>query len=106
MSTVAMPHIEIGADGKARIAGKRFKVSLLVVDKQVEGWSPEQFHEQYPSLSLAEVHAAFAYYYDHQAEIDREIEEADRYVEEMRAKAGESPFVKRMREEGRLPAKV
>jgi uncharacterized protein (DUF433 family) len=98
-----MPHIEIGADGKARIAGKRFKVSHLVVEKRVEGWSPEQMRDNHPGLSLAEIHAAFAYYYDHQAEIDREIEESDRFVEEMRAKTGEIPLVKRLRQQGRLP---
>jgi hypothetical protein len=52
---------------------------------------------------LAQIHAAFAYYYDHQAEIDAEIQEGLEEVDAMRAQAEESPFVKRMRALGRLP---
>ena len=35
-------------------------------------------------LSLAEVHAALAHYYDHQAEIERDISEGDAFVKALR----------------------
>lgn len=54
------------------------------------GWTPEQIVEQYPSITLADVHAALAYYYDHEEEMKAEIEEERRFVEEMKAKAGPS----------------
>src|SRR5262245_38070107 len=44
--------------------------------------TPDQMVIQYPHLSMAEVHAAMLYYWDHQQEIDDEIraelEEYDR----------------------------
>jgi hypothetical protein len=39
------------------------------------GLGPEDLVRHYPYLTLAEVHAAMAYYHDHQGEIDSEIQE-------------------------------
>jgi len=85
MPIVAQEYIEVDDRGVAKIAGSRSKVRMIVVDRR-NGLSPEEIHDAYPHLSLAQIHAALAYYFDHQAEIDAEIEEADRYVEEMRAR--------------------
>jgi hypothetical protein len=49
------------------------------------GSSPEEMHVQYPHLSLSQIHAALSYYYEHQAELDADIERRDREVEELRA---------------------
>ena len=50
----------------------------------------------------AQIHAALSYYYDHKPELDekivRDLEDANR----LKAQAGDSPFVKRMRAEGKL----
>ncbi len=35
-------------------------------------------------LSLAEIHAALAHYYDHQADIERDIAEGDAFVKALR----------------------
>lgn len=48
------------------------------------GQSAEQIHGGYPHLSLAQIHAALGYYYDHKAELDAEIERQLREVEELR----------------------
>ncbi|MDX1946386.1 MAG: hypothetical protein SFU86_13375 [Pirellulaceae bacterium] len=40
--------------------------------------------EAYPHLSLAQIHAALAYYYDHQQEIDQQIAAGCRLEEELR----------------------
>jgi hypothetical protein len=52
------------------------------MDYLAHGWSADEIHRQHPDLKLAEVHAAMAYYYDHQPEVDAEIaaelEEVDR----------------------------
>jgi uncharacterized protein (DUF433 family) len=37
------------------------------LDHLAYGWSPEEMHYQHPPLSLAQIHAALAYYFDHQA---------------------------------------
>lgn len=84
MPIVAMEYIEINDRGVAKIIGSRSKVRQIVMDVQ-NGLSPADIHEQYPHLSMAQIHAALAYYYDHRAEIDAEIEAGVRMVDEMRA---------------------
>jgi len=37
------------------------------------GWSPEETHFQHPHLSLAQIHGALTYYYEHQSELDSQI---------------------------------
>src|SRR3954452_14452882 len=95
-------HIEIDARGIPRIAGSRSRVVDVVLDRMAHGWTPAQILEQHPHLSLAKIHAAFAYYYDHQAELDAVIERQAREVGQMRAAAGELPVAKRLRAEGKL----
>ncbi|RIK81171.1 MAG: hypothetical protein DCC68_09520 [Planctomycetota bacterium] len=58
--------------GKARIAGHRIRVQDIVLWNE-EGRSPEEIVGEFPQLSLADVHAALAYYFDHRDEIDAEI---------------------------------
>ena len=36
-------------------------------------WSVEEICRQHPYLKLAEAHAAMGYYFDHQEEIEQEI---------------------------------
>ena len=77
--------IELDANGIAWIAGANTKVVEVVLDKMAHNSSPEEMHEQYPHLSLAQIHAALSYYYENQAEVDADIERWNRYVEELRA---------------------
>jgi Protein of unknown function (DUF433) len=79
------------------------KVIEVVLDKLAHGSSPEEMHLQYPHLSLAQIHAALAYYYDHQQAFDAAIEDQLRRVEALMAQAGESPILKRLRALGKLP---
>ena len=84
MPIVAMEYIEINDRGVAKLIGSRAKVNQIVMDLQ-NGLTPERIHEEYPHLSMAQIHAALAYYYDHRAEIDAEIDAGMRMVDEMRA---------------------
>lgn len=77
--------IEIDNEGIPWISGANTKVVEVVLDKMAYGWSPEEMHFQHPHLSLAQIHAALSYYYEHQAEVDADIERRRRYAEEMRA---------------------
>jgi hypothetical protein len=54
------------------------------------GMTPAEIVAAYPTITLAQVHAALAYYYDHHDDIQAEIEEERRFAEEMKAKAGPS----------------
>lgn len=46
-----------------------------IVSLLKEGKTPDQMVAVYPSLSLAQVHAALAYYYDNPDEIQAALEE-------------------------------
>lgn len=61
--------------GRPRIAGHRIRVMDLVVLHEQRGLSPDEIISAYPSLTLADVHAALAYYFDHQDEIQRDLAE-------------------------------
>ncbi len=103
MPVVAIEHIEVNEDGVARICGKRTKVIHLVMDKLANNWGPDELHRQYPHLSLGEIHAAFAYYYDHQEHLDAQIQQDLKEAEALRTRAGESPLVQKLRSLGKLP---
>ncbi|GIK65139.1 MAG: hypothetical protein BroJett018_29330 [Chloroflexota bacterium] len=82
---VSNNHIELVDNGFGRlkpvIAGKRITVheiaSMVAIGGSPVEWVVENF-----DLTPAEIHAALSYYYDHQEQIDREIREADEYVEQ------------------------
>ena len=97
MTAVTTSHIALDDAGVAWIEGTGAKVKELVLEKLCYGWSPEEMHRQHPHLPLAKIHAALTYYYDHQADMDAEMERDHREVQELRDAAGEPPFVKRMR---------
>jgi uncharacterized protein (DUF433 family) len=98
-----MLHIDVDEAGVARIAGKRTKVIQIVMDKMAQGWGPEEIHAQYPHLTLAEIHAAFAYYYDHQAEFDAQISQDLREAEELEKQAGQTVSREQLRARNRQP---
>jgi len=54
---------------------------LNIVYLLKEGYTPERMLEQYSDLNLAQVHAALAYYYDHQDEIEGYIKEDEAWDE-------------------------
>ena len=102
MQAIQTSHIYLDEEGRAWIDDTNTKVIEVVLDKLAYGWSAEEIHEQYPYMSLAQIHAALSYYYDHQAELDADIQRQYEEVEEMRKKAGESPISRRLKELGRL----
>src|SRR5436190_22936598 len=88
--------------GQVWIEGANTKVIQIAVDKVAHGWPAEEIQAQHPHLSLAQIHAALSYYYDHQAEMDREIKRLIREDERLRAQAGASKAEQRLRERGLL----
>jgi uncharacterized protein (DUF433 family) len=70
--------------GRPCIAGHRIRVMDVVVLHDRRGLSPEEIVYQYPGITLADVHAALAYYHDNRAEIEAEFrrdEERSRQAE-------------------------
>lgn len=92
------PHIEKPADQPARLRRMpRIRVAQIVMDYLAHGWSVDEMCQQHPYLAPAEAHAAMAYYYDHQAEIEAEIEAERIEYEAITAAAGIPPVVARLR---------
>ena len=88
MTAVITNHIEITpgiCGGKPRIAGHRIKVQNIVIWYERMGMSPDEMVYHYPSITLAEVHAALAYYYDHLEEIRKDIEDDEVFAKEMKS---------------------
>ena len=74
MSTAATTHINLDDTGVAWIDDTNIKVIEVVTDKLAYDSSVEELHAQYPHLSMGQIHAALAYYYDHQNELNEDIQ--------------------------------
>jgi uncharacterized protein (DUF433 family) len=60
--------------GRPVITGTRTRVANIVAYHKL-GFSPEDLAREFPHLNLAQIHDVLSYYYEHQSEIDREIDE-------------------------------
>jgi uncharacterized protein (DUF433 family) len=85
-------HIRLDSKGVAWIDDTNVKVVEVILEHLARGSSPEEIHFQHPHLSLAQIHSAFAYYFDHRAELDTEIERRNREVDALRAEAKDQPL--------------
>lgn len=79
-------HIEITPGikgGKPRIAGHRITVEDIAIWHEGMGRSADEISSEY-NLSLADIYAALAYYYDHREEIDQTIKDDEAFVETLK----------------------
>lgn len=67
---VRMPGV---CGGEPVIKETRFPVRSIVGYIGM-GMTPEEIVKDFPQLNLSQVHDALSYYYDHQEEIDRDIQ--------------------------------
>lgn len=70
--------------GKACIAGHRVRVLDIVVRHEHQGMTPDEIVSHFPTITLADVHAALAYYFDHIEEIQQEMRTERAFAEEFR----------------------
>ena len=82
--------------GRPCIAGTGVSVRTIAVWHNM-GLIPEQIAWEM-DLSLAQIHAALAYYYEHQVEIDAQIMSDWQEVNELAAQQPESPLRQRLRQ--------
>jgi uncharacterized protein (DUF433 family) len=73
--------------GRPRIDGHRITVEDVAYWHERMGMSPDEIVSSHPSITLSDVHAALAYYYEHREQLDAAIEEGRRLAAEMKAKA-------------------
>lgn len=100
MDLVSHQHIEKQegvCGGKARVSGTRIRVQDIYIWNELQGRSPDEIVSDFPQLTLADVHAALAYYWDHTDEIQKELIEADSLLEEIR-RTSPSPLAKKLGE--------
>ena len=91
--TSSQKHIDTNPSrcgGKPCVAGTRIRVWDVHVWHDLRGWSPAEIVTQFPQITLADVHAALAYYHDHRDEIDQQMRDADDLVEQMEGAPGPS----------------
>ena len=93
-------HIVLDPAGVPMIEDTTTKVVEIVMEVKAYGWSPEEFHLQHPYLSLGQIYSAFAYYWDHADELDRDIKRRAETVERLRRAAAPSPLVARLKAQG------
>jgi uncharacterized protein (DUF433 family) len=74
--------------GKPCIAGTRIRVYDIYVWHELLGKSADEIVSDFPELSLADVYAAMAYFWDNRDEINRQMKEEEDFVAQMKAKAG------------------
>ena len=85
--------------GQPRIAGTRIKVKHVYTWVERMGMTAAQVVAEYPHLTMAQVHAALAFYWSHRDEIHQDIENEEKLVAELKAKAGPSKLQERLAEQ-------
>ena len=90
MTSTAYAHIELDAKGRLCIGGTRTRVIDIAMDHIAYKWDAGQIQQQHPHLTLAQIHSALAYYYDHHGELDNVIEERKRTSDEFFERTGDT----------------
>ena len=90
-------HIVVDEQGVPWIEDANMKVIELVLDQQAYGGTPEQLQEQHPYLTFGQIYSAFAYYWDHKAALDADIEQRLERVQQFQRESSPSQFVERLK---------
>ena len=97
------PHIVLTQNHVPVIAGTTLKVVELVMMQRDYGWTPEEIQINHRNLSMSQIYAVLAYYWDHRGALDQDIQQREAYVADLEQQAPVSPFVVRLRNQGLLP---
>lgn len=102
MQTEVATHIELrqnrAGQDRAYVSGTRVRVQDIYALAEIQGLSPDQIVEQLPHLTLGQVHAALAYYFDHREQILSEMREDEQFVQAFRRQTGPGPLEQRLNE--------
>ena len=78
-------HITLDDRGIAYVNGSTIKVAAIAIDATRWSHTPDEIQASYPALSLSQIHAALAYYYDHREEMEAQFAADDTEYEALRA---------------------
>ena len=76
--------VDKGSGPVAKIIGHRINVSHIAMYHENEGWSPKKIAEELPTITLADVHAALAFYYDNPEFMAAEAAAEEQFYEELK----------------------
>jgi uncharacterized protein (DUF433 family) len=90
-------HLRLDEHQVPTIAGTTTKVVELVLDHLAYGWSPEELHFQHPSLSMGQIYSALAYYWDHKAELDQDLDRRLQFIDHVQQTTKPTPLAERLK---------
>lgn len=110
MSQLLATHIEQQPNHtgqpRAYIAGTRVRVQDVYALAEIQGKSADEIVRALPHLTLAQVHAALSYYFDHREAILQEMREDDEFARQLRALNGAGPWEQRREAAGGMDAPI
>jgi uncharacterized protein (DUF433 family) len=84
MISTDSPPLAKDSDGVIRVGGTRVSLDSVVF-AFLDGSTPEEIVQQYPSLDLADAYAAVTYYLNHRQEVEAYLHERKTQREQIRA---------------------
>jgi uncharacterized protein (DUF433 family) len=96
MASTVTEYIEFrqtrGAGKVPFISGTRVRVADVYVYHELQGLSPDRIVASHPHLTLAQVHAALAYFFDHTDEIRGQLREEADLIQSLKSQIGPGPL--------------
>jgi uncharacterized protein (DUF433 family) len=93
---VSQENIELrptrSGEWKAYIVDTRISVQNIYVLHELQGHSPDEILADYPHLTLAQIHAALAYFYEHAAEVRDQLKREQQFADRLAAEQGSTRF--------------
>jgi uncharacterized protein (DUF433 family) len=81
---------------RAYITGTRVSVEDIYLRHEMGGQSPDEIVQSLPHLTLAQVHAALSYAFDHLDELRRQLKEGNDVVAQIRSATGPGPLATKL----------
>ena len=78
------------------------KVIEIVLAQRSYGWTAEEIQINHRYLSMGQIYAALAYYWDNRQALDQDIERREVVIQKQEQAARESAFASRLRSQGLL----
>jgi uncharacterized protein (DUF433 family) len=97
LSETRYEHIKLDENQVPTIADTTMKAVELVLDHLAYGWSLEELHFQHPSSSMGQIYSALAYYWDHKAELDQDLERRLRFIDQVQQAMKPTPLAERLK---------
>ena len=94
---IPLPEFVVADADGVHFQGCRVGLSSVVRAYQ-DGYSPEMLASEYPTLSLATIHKAIAFYLEHRAAIDRYLAECSAVLTMQREAASHTPSLGELRQ--------